>query len=229
MASDLAERLQAMKAPRHWGGGVPGCLVAAERKTVRLGLAFVDDTGAVSQNLANEVHPRAHRMITWYKKPGSLLNHPGHAQIGFLRVEDPLPPGGGRTRHFRVHPVTAKHNLRRYIDEENTEYTATKSQVILGGDLTADIDFGGDLDWVPDEESDAFRIREEESVTTTTPRPAVWNFGIDVSEAAVVAATTKGVTDEPNAFLPVRGSFRLQKGQKVGMAVIFTQKNATHP
>lgn len=109
--------------------------------------------------------------------------------------------------------MTAKHNLRHYIDEEKTEYTAKNSQVILWA-ITAEIDFGGDLDWVPDEELDAYSIREESVMTT---RPAIWKFGIDISEAAVIAAMTKGVTGEFNAFLPVRSSFRLEKGQKVGI------------
>ena len=65
VASDLAERLRAAKEPGY-RGGIPECLVAIDRKTVPLGLGYVDDTDAIARNLANEIYPKAFRMITLY-------------------------------------------------------------------------------------------------------------------------------------------------------------------
>lgn len=70
--------------------------------------------------------------------------------------------------------MTAKHNLRRYINEQ-TKRVHSQEFTSRAQGFHSDIDFGGDLDWAPDKELDAFCIKEESVMTTC---PATWKLGI---------------------------------------------------
>ena len=221
MASDLQQRLEAEMESGYWAG-VPECLVKIERAAVRHGLGFVDDRTAISEDLTNEVYRKANRMVTSYRQPGGVRNHPGFCQMGFVRGE-PLPVSPGGNQHFKVYPVTARHNYRNYVNpKDGKEYYAIRTEVVYGTEFGegSEMHFPG-MNWKPNA-SDKFWIRDESVVTR---RPAVWPFGVDVAEGDMVSTMTKGITDEYNSFEPVRRTFCLEAGQKVGIAVLFTEKS----
>ena len=110
---------------------VPECLVSLERNTVVHGSAYADNPDAISTDLMSEVRTKAHRMVTWYHRPGDRLLHAGHCQMGFLRRQPIRTSPGGSPQDFAVYPVTSKHNIRRVVKEAEA-YDATSSEVIFG-------------------------------------------------------------------------------------------------
>jgi hypothetical protein len=89
MASDLLARLAAEERAKN-PIGVPECLVDMSRRIHIHGIGLVDNTEALSKELAAEVTDKAFMMVVAFRDPGKKgLKIPGHCQVGFFpKVED---------------------------------------------------------------------------------------------------------------------------------------------
>ena len=75
----------------------------------------------------------------------------------------------------------------------------------------------GDLDWVPTE-VDLFDLR-----AGLEARPAWTLYGLDISVAELIDDPMHSATDSNQSFSKIRQGFTLEKGQKVGIAVMFDE------
>jgi hypothetical protein len=66
-------------------------------------------------------------------------------------------------------------------------------------------------------------LREGKKTTTTTP--AIWSFGIDISVGKLIAANVEDhVCSDEASFAKVGEDFKCKTGQKVRIAIHFTEK-----
>ncbi|KAL3908894.1 MAG: hypothetical protein SGILL_008308, partial [Bacillariaceae sp.] len=220
MADDFALRLETEGINNMVG--ISECLVAPDRAVVNHGLGQVDNRDAISTDLTNVLSMKARRMVSWYRlsSEGDRAQRPGYGQFGFLRCE-PIrtSPGGSTTLDYSVYPVTAKHNLR-HVYHDRKEYDAIRSVLFLDEELTLDVEFR-ELNWIAQSSNESW-IRDQSVETVRRP---VWPYGIDIAVGPLTDMVTTGATSEFASFGAVRRSFRLEVGQKVGIAVIFTIKS----
>lgn len=64
--------------------GVAECLVQPGRVISSHGLAFVDDKGSISDDLAVSIMVKAHRLEVRFAKPGSILLRRAEGQVGLI-------------------------------------------------------------------------------------------------------------------------------------------------
>jgi hypothetical protein len=126
-------------------------------------------------------------------------------------------------------PSTAKHNLRcaQVVvgDDPSTLYKPTTTKLRLTDLALADLDTAvswsdDDFGWQPTE-TDIFNLRPGEELT----RPSFCKFGLfDMSIGNVIADPHFIAYAAQSSFERVRKDFTLEKGQRVGMAVLFTKR-----
>jgi hypothetical protein len=192
--------------------GVAECLVNAGRVIARHGLAYVDDKGSISEDLATAVVKKAFLLEVSFAKPQSILLRPGEGQVGFIR-RSPIPSSAGGSPHFAVVPITAKHNLRSYLDDAAYGMEARSSELILPMAQGRAILNFNDLNWRYNSQS-SVPLREN----------VAWSFGIDISVGKPIESYTDGITSEHVSFQIVRPSFSFERGQRVGIAVYMKRK-----
>jgi hypothetical protein len=192
--------------------GVAECLVNAGRVIARHGLAYVDDKGSISEDLATAAVQKAFALEVGFAKPQSILLKPGEGQVGLIR-RSPIPPTPGGSPQFAVVPITAKHNLRSYLDDAAYGLEARSAELLLPMAQGRAILKFNDLNWRYDSQS---RILLREDVA--------WSFGIDISVGKPIESYTDGITSEQVSFQLVRPTFSFEKGQRVGIAVYMKRK-----
>eukprot|EP00978_Attheya_sp_CCMP212_P035755 scaffold157508_cov60-Attheya_sp.AAC.7 len=192
--------------------GVAECLVNAGRVIARHGLAYVDDKGSISEDLATAVVKKAFLLEVSFAKPQSILLRPGEGQVGFIR-RSPIPSSPGGSPHFAVVPITAKHNLRSYLDDAAYGMEARSSELILPMAQGRAILNFNDLNWQYNSQSSVC-LREN----------VAWSFGIDISVGKPIESYTDGITSEHVSFQIVRPTFSFERGQRVGIAVYMKRK-----
>jgi len=72
-----------------------------------------------------------------------------------------------------------------------------------------------ELDWIPGP-SDVIDISSGEN-----GRSAPWNWGFNISKGELIDHVEEGITSERHTFELVRDTFRLEKGQKIAVAILF--------
>jgi hypothetical protein len=143
-------------------------------------------------------------------QPEQRWSKTGHAQGGFIRREDIQSSPVGTPSRCTVFPVTAKHNLRQV-----NLYHPIAARLQTPG---AEVDFdSGDLDWLP-KLADSIDLR-----ASVEARSAVCPWGFDVSVGRLISEPENPATDARLAFTEVRSNFNLKEGQKVGIAVLFSE------
>ena len=110
--------------------GVAECLVNAGRVTARHGVAYVDDQGSISEDLAAAIISKAFPLEVSFAKPQSILLRPGEGQVGLIR-RSPLPPSPEGSPQFAFVPVTAKHNLRSFLNDAAYGLEARSAELLL--------------------------------------------------------------------------------------------------
>jgi hypothetical protein len=60
-------------------------------------------------------------------------------------------------------------------------------------------------------------------------RAALWDWGFDISIGRVLDKTEEAFTKEGHCFTLVRPDFKLEEGQKVGVAVVFARRTKPTP
>lgn len=214
MASDLEQQISFEEETVN-PNGVPECLIHMEKSVVVHGAGRVDNPAAISQELTGYVRPKAHCLLVYFKEVGDVLKRPGYGQVGFIR-KDMIHTSPGGSEDFSVVPFTAKHNLRRMDDGR---LHAVQTEALIGERHVADLAFN-DLDWIPSPNNSVpLRTDGKERVRT-----ANWMYGVDISKGNLVARPTQGITSEHSSFALVRETFKLEVGQKIGMAVFFPPK-----
>lgn len=204
--------------------GVSECLVEPNKTVVPWGLGHVDDPDAISTLLVREIQQKCMPLeVFLLPEGGASSGKTGHAQGGFIRV-DPIQarPGGKSIMNYSVLPITAKHNLRRVTNLQQEVYVPFMAhfKVPHGLSLVNSPDTG----WVPGED-DAYDLR-----AGLAARPAVFEYGIDVTLGQLVTNPSEFVTGENKSFARVRPDsasqrgFQVMRGQKVGIAVWFPEE-----
>jgi hypothetical protein len=145
-------------------------------------------------------------------QPGQRWSKTGHVQGGFIRREDIQLSHAGTPSRCTVFPVTAKHNLRQV----NSYHPIAANLQIPGAVVEFD---SGDLDWLPTP-ADSIDLR-----AGVEARSAVCPWGFDVSVGRLISEPENPATDARLAFTKVRSSFNLKEGQKVGIAVLFSEES----
>ena len=200
--------------------GVAECLVDTGKTVVPWGLGHVDDPKVVSKLLVREVREKCMPLEIFFDpESGTVSVKTGHAQGGFIRCESIQTSPGGSSTHYSVFAITAKHNLRRVSDLLQQVHRPYMAHFRVTHGL-ARFD-SPDLDWVP-KLDDRYDLRA--GVET---RPAVLEFGIDISVGSLITNPSDFVTGKNKSFSRVRtdpttkAGYEPKKGQKVGMAVWF--------
>ena len=193
--------------------GVAECLVNAGRVSARHGVAFVDDKGSISELLAASTVSKAFRLEVGYAKPGSILLRPGEGQVGLIRGSQLLSSPGGSPQ-FSIFPVTAKHNLRSFINDPAYGLEARSADLLLPMEQGRAIITFSDLDWSYESVSSVSSIREGFS----------WRFGVDITVGKRIESYTDGITSGHASFKLVRDDFLFEKGQRIGIAVFMRSK-----
>lgn len=142
-----------------------------------------------------------------------LLDQTGNAHGGSLGGDVLQSGPGGSTAAFcSVCPaVTAKHNLRRTMDEANNRL-CIPMEASLQLSNTAGIDIVWDnLGWMP-------------TNILIFAQPAFCACGLEASVGSPIANAENPACAAKASFQTIRKDFQFETGQKVGMAVSFTQQ-----
>ncbi|KAG7340756.1 hypothetical protein IV203_024299 [Nitzschia inconspicua] len=200
--------------------GVAESLVNWDKDIIQWGFGYVDDAKLISRELVRQVLPKCAPLNIKLRKDGTApWAKRGHAHGGLIRREIlRSSPGGSIATFCSVYPVTAKHNLRRVVGD--TGFFIPKEATILLSDNEIDI-MWDELGWLPTE-ADCFDLREGKEA-----QPALSPYGFDVSVGNEIAYAENPACAAKASFQKVREDFKFEKGQKVGMAVFFT--NQTKP
>jgi hypothetical protein len=83
-----------------------------------------------SEDLATAAVQKAFPLEVSFGKPQSILLRPGEGQVGLIR-RSPIPSNPGESPHFAVVPITAKHNLRSYLDDAVYGLEARSAALLL--------------------------------------------------------------------------------------------------
>jgi len=201
--------------------GVAESLVNWEKDVIQWGFGHVDDAKFISKELVRQVLPKCAPLNIKLRKDGTApWAKNGYAHGGLIHREILQSSPGGSTATFcSVYPVTAKHNLRRVVDGFNMLYTPKEANILLSDNEIYIL--WDDLGWLPTE-ADCFDLREGKEA-----QPALCAYGFDVSVGNVIADAENPACIAKASFHKVREDFKFEKGQKVGMAVFFT--NQTKP
>jgi len=193
--------------------GISECLANAGRVIARHGIAYVDDKSSISEDLAAVVISKAFPLEVIFAKPQSILERPGEGQVGLIR-RSPIPASPGGSHQFSVVPVTAKHNLRSFLNDAAFGLEARSAGLLLPMEQGRAVLNFFDLNWLCDGVSSASTLREG----------VIWRFGIDISAASRIETFTDCITCEKASFELVRESLTFEKGQRIGIAVFMERK-----
>ena len=206
--------MEPLPTPEDLPMGVAECLVNAGRVIARHGIAYVDDQGSISEDLAAAIISKAFPLEVSFAKPQSILLRPGEGQVGLIR-RSPIPASpGGSPQFFSVVPVTAKHNLRSFLNDAAYGLEARSAELLLPMEQGRAVLNFSDLNWL------------YESVSSVSPLSdgVTWRFGIDISAGKPIESYTDGITSEQASFQLVRDDFSFEKGQRIGIAVYMKRK-----
>jgi hypothetical protein len=217
MADDIARRLKDEKVTKN-PAGTAECLVDPDRRIVSVGLAKADNPSAISDVLVSDVVEKALPLKLLFTEAGRVVEVPGYAQAGFIRGAIIQSSPGGTPGKYSVYRITAKRNLRQVRDEEKDKIfipILAKIDVFAVGLVDmASPDFG----WIPTE-NDIIDLRRGDAGS----RPAICNYGFDMSVGAIIDNPAEPVTEPIYSFPLVRKQLPLRVGQKVGIAVKFCE------
>jgi len=90
---------------------VAECLIVRGRTMVEYGPTHVDNTDAISMELAAQQAAKSFSLTVYFSKPGSPLRRPAEGQVGFIRTGERIPNSPGGKPHYAVTPATAKRCL----------------------------------------------------------------------------------------------------------------------
>ena len=199
-------------------------LINAGRHVEPLGPAWVDDTGAITQSLANAVFHRAMCLETFYSTlNGSEESYYG--QMGLIRGErlTSSPDNVDRSEAkrqkrsaaltlsscFRATPHTALHNV---INEEEETYDRATLHCASPPMKSSTIKFPeGGRELTENDLIEIFPATEEDEAFMWESR--------DVTIGNVIADPNHFLTKKPFSYEKVPDGFELRAGQKIGIAV----------
>ena len=206
--------------------GVPECLVDERKRMRRLGQGSVDSDD-ISRKLAMEIRNKTMPLNIFFQRPDvRYYDIPGFGHGGLIRKE-PLShsPGDSVTR-FSVIPVTAKHNLRK-IDFGGHEFVPAEAKLNAVSACHSLVHFvSADMGWTPTAD-DAFMLRPELDPTNTNVTRTVdpkCKFGFNISLGREINSTEHPATQPFCSFSMVRDTFKPKVGQKVAIAVLFSDE-----
>jgi hypothetical protein len=78
---------------------------------VEYGPTHVDNTDAISMELAAQQAAKSFALTVYFSKPGSPLRRPAEGQVGFIRTGERIPNSPGGKPRYAVTPATAKRCL----------------------------------------------------------------------------------------------------------------------
>jgi hypothetical protein len=216
MADDLIAHVkekEEMKNP----AGVSECLVDYQRRMHPVGLGRADSLRDISGELVREVLPKAIPCKVSFARPGFNQELPGYGQGGFIRQEAiQRSPGETSVERYSVFPITAKHNLRQVIIKGHLHavVAAKLAQPSVG---KATLEDSPDFSWLPSG-NESINLRPDGG------RAAICSWGFDLSVGGLIASVEVDFTKPFYSFSLVRENFTLKVGQKVGIAVLFTEQ-----
>jgi len=218
MADDIADSLPAQQLRFNMNPiGVSECLVDNSKTVVPWGMGHVDDPNAMSQLLVRAVREKCMPLEVFLApESGAISGKVGHAQGGFIQWEPIQSSPGGSNTNYSVYAVTAKHNLRRVTNLMQQVYVPYMAHFKVPHGV-ARVD-SPDLGWSPNND-DLYDLR-----SGLEARPAVLEFGFDVTLGRLISDPTEFVTSKKKSFARVRQGFKPMKGQKVGIAVWFPEE-----
>lgn len=154
----------------------------------RRGRGFVDDEKNVSEKVVSTVILKAFPLDISFSVPSSIIERLSQVQVGLLRKLRFAVSTGG-SPHYSVTPVTAKHNLRSYFNEngENARPEARSAKLFLKNDQGRTKMAFRDLNW-DDSPASSCAVRLREDVN--------WPFGVDISVGDSIEYFANGVTNE---------------------------------
>ena len=208
--------------------GVAECFVNYNKDVRKWGAGHVDDTDLISMQLVRQVLSKCVPMSIFLKKDNAKTSwgKQGRGHGGFICREVLLSSPGGSTAEFRsVYPVTAKHNLRHVLpegDETRTSYTPSIVTLELSANKKIYPSWD-ELGWEPTR-SDYFNLREG-----LDARPAYCKYSFDMSVGGLIEDVENPACLGAASFRKVRQSFKPEKGQKVGIAIRFTEDSRPTP
>jgi hypothetical protein len=230
MASSLKDRLELEETTKN-PVGIAECLVSWERQIKAWGPGHVDNTEALSKDLTADLQPTAFQLVVKFQELGYTGIKKGDGQVGFIRKEQIAFSAGGSTKlQYSVIPVTAKHNLR-HLTKNDKDFRAKYADALLPtvdpeDPEECELDFA-DLDWIS---SGNDRIDLSAGMKGAEgSRAALWDWGFDISIGRVLDKTEEAFTKEGHCFTLVRPDFKLEEGQKVGVAVVFARRTKPTP
>lgn len=202
--------------------GIAECIIDMQKKSVVVQVGTVDDVAAISEDLASEVQRKARTLLVLLeeeeKKEAPAVPR-GHGQVGFLRQNKTQTSPGG-TQHYSVVPVTAKHNLRRVKRiSDGKFFKSYDAQVAVPGSMMYRIYFD-DMG-----NQDEFNVKKHLSLRENVDdsSAALWKFGVDVSKGKMINEAISGLSGLADSFDEVRSTFQCERGQKVGITVLFSE------
>ena len=214
----------------------------------RWGFGNVDDTNAISASMVTEVYGKCHSLLVRLNPPepekvtSSSWWKMGHYHGGFLRQEFKgySPTSAKTVQLYSVYPITAKHNLRTVAHETKGVFKPTAASFTVNWDNGVDVDWP-DLAWEePKKDSDdMLDLRKAgagtmDSMEASEARPAtatamIAEFGFDVSIGSTIYDPSNPCCRAEHSFDRVRKTLKLEKGMKVGMAVVFSKLSKPTP
>ena len=216
MADDLIAHVaeeEEMKNP----AGVSECLVDYQRRMVPVGLGRADSLKDISKELVREVLPKAITCEVAYARPGFNQELPGYGQGGFIRLRAiQRSPGETSVERYSVIPITAKHNLRQ-VNIKGHPHVVVAAKLAQQSIGKASLQDSPDFSWAP-------TGRERINLRPDGDRAAFCTWGFDVSVGSLIDNAEIDFTKPLCSFSLVRENFSLEVGQKVGIAVLFTEQ-----
>lgn len=193
--------------------GISECLVNFDRAVLDWGFGHVDNQEAVSKLLVRESSQNA----VHFSFPFPCNPNKDGPKLDMPRVV--LFVGKTFNRALWERHPGAQFSLSR------PSKTFVKSTCIIRLQPVfrlqtpgAEVDFdSGDLDWLP-KLADSIDLR-----AGVEARSAVCPWGFDVSVGRLISEPENPATDARLAFTKVRSNFNLKDGQKVGIAVLFSE------
>lgn len=222
MADFIVEKKE--QEARRNPAGVSECLIDPRLRMQRVGLVglgHVDNNDAITEDVANQVRPKAIPLDLYYPMDDGVdfsFYTLGYGQCALIRKGAISRSPGETSFHCTVVPVTAKHNLRRVVKNKDEVYIPKRAEMEVE---VGKADFvSEDLGWEPSPEDELdIRAGEEED-----SRPAICLWGLDISIGREISFAKNPLTDPAYAFDLVGPQFKPMKDQKVAIVVNFRRK-----
>jgi len=218
MADEVARRMKEEEERKN-PVGVAECLVDDSLRMHPVGLTRgrVDNEQAISSTLARDVLPKALPLELFFPVAELNIDIPGYGQGGFIRRGVLQRSPGESVQRYSVVPITAKHNLRQVQIRQTFRSPVTAKLNVPSFDVRVPVS-SPDIGWLPTPD-DGIHLRPD-----SEGRPAIGPWGFDVSIGGLIDHSESPLTLPLSSFSLVREKFTLEKGQKVGIAVLFCEK-----